>query len=80
LLSADQLPLQADRFLVQTNLLSQQPILVSQMDQLFFLCHALTLHAGRGFGRSLVLQRDFLEYTERKLVPGGRIQWLSWSM
>ena len=53
LLSIDQFLLQADRFLVQAGLLSQQPILVSQVDQFFFCCHALTLHAFVGFGKSL---------------------------
>ena len=49
----DQFLLQADRFLLQAGLLSQQPILVSQVDQFFFFCHALTLHAFVGFGKSL---------------------------
>jgi hypothetical protein len=53
LLSIDQCLLQADRFLLQTGLLSQQPILVSQVDQFFFCRHALTLHAFAGFGKSL---------------------------
>ncbi len=49
----DQFLLQADRFLLQAGLLSQQPILVSQVDQFFFCCHVLTLHAFVGFGKSL---------------------------
>ena len=53
LLSIDQFLLQADRFLLQAGLLSQQPILVSQVDQFFFCCHVLTLHAFVGFGKSL---------------------------
>jgi len=38
----DQLLLQADRFLLQAGLLSQQPIFFLKLDQ-FFFCHALTL-------------------------------------
>ena len=53
LLSVDQFLLQAVRFLVQAGLLSQQPILVSQVDQFFFCCHALTLHVFVVFGKSL---------------------------
>ena len=48
----NQLLLQADRFLLQAGLLSQQPILLSKLGQ-FFFCHALTLHGGDSFGKSL---------------------------
>jgi hypothetical protein len=34
-------------------LLSQQPILFSQVNQFFFGCHALTLHASAGVSKSL---------------------------
>ncbi len=53
LLSSDQFSLQADRFLLHAGLLSQQPILFSQVNQFFFGCHALTLHASAGFSKSL---------------------------
>jgi hypothetical protein len=53
LLSFDQFSLHADRFLVHAGLLSQQPILLSQVDQFFCCCHALTLHTFVGFGKSL---------------------------
>ena len=53
LLSSDQFSLQADRFLLQAGLLSQHPILVSQVNQFFVCSHALTLHTIRGFGKSL---------------------------
>jgi hypothetical protein len=46
LLSIGQVSLHAD-------LLSQQPILVSQVNQFFVCCHALTLHVCAGCGKSL---------------------------
>jgi hypothetical protein len=49
----DLLLLSSDRFLVQAGLLSQQPILLSQLDQFFFCCHALTLQVFARFGKSL---------------------------
>ena len=49
----DLLLLSSDQFLLQAGLLSQQPILVSQVDQFFFCCHVLTLHAFADFGKSL---------------------------
>ena len=53
LLSLDQFLLHTDRVLLHAGLLSQQSILVSQVDQFFFCCHALTLHVCVGFGKSL---------------------------
>src|SRR2546426_7079844 len=50
--SINQVLLQFDRFLLQAGLLSQQPILLSKLGQ-FFFCHALTLHGGDSFGKSL---------------------------
>ena len=62
----DQFLLQADRFLLQAALLSQQPILLSKLGQ-FFFCHALTLHGGDSFGKSLgdLSSYKYLYYTTR---------------
>ena len=49
----DLLLLPIDQCLLQAGLLSQQPILVSQVDQFFCCCHALTLYAFVGFGKPL---------------------------
>jgi hypothetical protein len=58
-----QLLLQADRFLLQAGLLSQQTLLLSKLGQ-FFLCHALTLHAVVSFGKSL---GDLSSYLSHRL-------------
>jgi hypothetical protein len=61
----DQLLLQADRFVLQVGLLSQQPLLLSKLGQ-FFFCHTLTLHGVGSFGKSLAdlssYKKSFLGY------------------
>lgn len=50
---ADVLLLVGDQFPLQANLLSQQAIFFSKLSQLFFCCHALTLHGLAVFDKSL---------------------------
>ena len=74
--------LQAHRFLVHAGLLSQQPIVLSKLDQFFFCCHALTLHGSGVFGKPLgdlgsyeyfvcfaQLILDFVHYPFEDLLP-----------
>jgi hypothetical protein len=48
--------------LLHAGLLSQHPILVSQVIQFFFCCHALTLPVCVGFGKSLGDLSSYFKY------------------
>jgi len=73
LLSIGQVSLHAD-------LLSQQPILVSQVNQFFVCCHALALHVCAGCGKSLgdlssyfqLISSAFLKLSPTVLICPGQ--------